>query len=165
MRGPAISRLWGIITGVIAIGLIVYLILVALTAQAISVELKEIRAVRYKMMDNNIEVEFVVKVVNNGLTDIEIEKLYYEVYIEGKYLGSGEKENIIIHRGENEIILTLETTPTSVIKTMLLTLTQNEIEITVKGKILFPIKSFGVIRLWTAEIPFEKTETVVLELT
>ncbi len=165
MRGLAISRLWGIITGVIAIGIIVYLILVALTAQAISVELKEIKTVRYKMMDNKIEVEFVVKIVNNGLTNIEIEKLYYEVYIEGKYLGSGEKENIVIHRGENEIILSLKTTPSSVVRTLLLTLTKDKVEITVKGKILFPIKSFGVIRLWTAEIPFEKTETVVLERT
>lgn len=165
MRGLVLSRLRSVLTGIIVIGVVVYLVLIALTAQAVSAELKEVSSVRYDVVNNMVVVEFVVKIVNNGLIDIEVEKLYYEVYVEGNYLGYGVKENIIIHRGENEISLTLKAPPSSILKTLLLTLTRDKVEVTVKGKISFPIKSFGVIKLWTAEVPFEKTVTAVFERT
>lgn len=135
---------------------------VAFTAYTISIEVSEVRAVKYRVIDNEVELEFVIHVVNNGVIDIELDKVYYEVYIEGEYLGYGEKENIIIHRGENNLVFTLKTTPKEVVKTMLIGLLEKEVEVTVKGKVVLPIKSFGLIRIWSVEIPFEKTKVVTL---
>ncbi len=158
---PSISKLWGILTGLLVIGIIVYFALLWVTSQNIAAEIKEIYTVKYSPAEDKIQVCFLVEVNNSGVTDVTIEKIYYKVYIQGEYLGEGSKEDISIERGRNELRLCINIPPTSAVKTLLVSLlNKGRVNVTVKGYIDIPIKSFGIVKLWTLELPFEKTVEV-----
>ncbi len=164
MRGKiGISKLWGIVTGLLVIGIIVYFGMLWVTSQNISARIKEVKTVTYKYGENKVNTCFVIEVNNTGLIDVTIEKLYYKIYVQGQYLGEGVKENLVIGRGTNEETICLETPPSDALKTILVTLIhKGRVNVTVKGYIDIPIKSFGLIKLWTLELPFEKTVEVNL---
>ncbi len=153
-----ISKLWGLLTGLIVIGIIVYIVLLWITSQSITAEVESIENIHYNPLKNNAEICFKIKVVNNGYIDVEIKKLYYKIYIDNKYLGEGVRENILINRGVNTIDFCLNTKPEKAVKTLLLSkLYKGKVNVTIKGYIEMPIKSFGIIKLWDLEIPYEKT--------
>ncbi len=161
-----ISKLWGIVTGLLVIGIIVYFAMLWVTSQNISAEIKEVKTVTYKIGENKVNTCFVIQVNNSGIIDVTIEKLYYKIYVQGQYLGEGVKENLVIARGSNEDTICLETPPSDALKSLLVTLLhKGRVNVTVKGYIDIPIKSFGVIKLWTLELPFEKTVEVNLAST
>ncbi|ADI31775.1 hypothetical protein [Staphylothermus hellenicus] len=154
-----ISRLWGILTGLIVIGIIIYIGLLWVTAQNISAQIKSIDTLTYDLAENKVLVCFRAQVNNTGYIDVSIEKLYYKVYIDKNYLGEGIKENILIKRGINNIDFCLQITPSNALRIILMrAITNNEkINVTVQGYIDVPIKSFGYIKLWTLELPYKET--------
>lgn len=156
-----ISRLWGLFTGLIVIGIITYFILLWYTSQSITAEIKSIENVKYSLINNRLETCFKLQVNNSGPIDVVIEKIYYKVYINNKYLGEGVKENIMIERGENNIDICLSSKSKDIINSILSTLKgRGKVNVTVKGYIEVPIKSFGVIKLWTLQLPYEETVEV-----
>lgn len=159
-----ISKLWGIFTGLLVIGIIIYIAVLYVTSQNITVEVESIKSVNYKPLNNIVETCFVLRVNNTGLIDVTIEKLYYRIYVDGEYLGEGTKENIIIEKGTNLIDICLNTSPDKIAKSVLVAaMGRGKVNVTVRGYIDVPIKSFGVIKLWTLELPIEKTMEVDLE--
>ncbi len=159
-----ISKLWGILTGLLVIGIIVYFAMLYVTSQNITVEVETIKTVNYKPFNNNVEACFMLRVNNTGLIDVTIEKLYYRIYVDGEYLGEGTKENIVIEKGTNLIEICLNTSPDKIAKSVLVTaIGKGKVNVTVKGYIDVPIKSFGIIKLWTLELPFEQTMEVDLK--
>lgn len=163
MKIKLLYKLWGLFTGLIVIGIIVYFILLFLTSQGISTNITAIDNIKYDIGKNQVEVCFNVQVNNTGYIDVTIEKLYYKVYIENQYLGEGTKENILIKRGVNNIDICLTTKPNDAIKALFITLSKKgAINVTIEGYIDIPIKSFGIIKLWTLELPFEESQEVTL---
>lgn len=154
-----ISKLWGVFTGLIVIGIIIYIGLLWATSQSITVEIKSIKTLTYNPLKNKVLICFQVEVNNTGYIDVAIEKLYYEVYIDNEYLGEGYKENIVVTRGVNQINICLEVAPSDALKIMVLRSLANDekVNVTIKGYIDIPIKSFGYIKLWTLELPYEET--------
>ncbi|WP_244372440.1 hypothetical protein [Staphylothermus marinus] len=154
-----ISKLWGILTGLIVIGIIIYIGLLWATAQSISAEMKSIETLTFNPTKNKVIVCFRVQVNNTGFLDVSIEKLYYKVYIDKNYLGEGYKENILIKRGINNIDFCLEMDPSDALKIILMRAltTHEKVNVTVQGYIDIPIKSFGYIKLWTLELPYKET--------
>jgi LEA14-like dessication related protein len=156
-----ISKLWGYLTGLIVIGIIIYLILLYLTAQSLSAEIIGIDSVGYDPFTSNVKTCFTIQVNNTGLIDVSIEKLYYKVYVDDQYLGEGVRENIVIEKGSNNIDICLVAESKDIVRSLgKLIIHGGRVNVTIKGYVDIPIKSFGVIKLWTAEIPFEKTATV-----
>ena len=155
------TKLWGFFTGLLVIGIIVYIGMLWYTGQNISVNVERIEELRYNPFKDELSLDIVVEVNNTGLMDVTIDKLYYEVYIDEQYLGRGNREDIVIHRGRNEILLSFNTKTPDAARTLLTTaLARGHIRVTVKGYVDIPIKSFGVIRLWTLELSFEPSSTV-----
>jgi LEA14-like dessication related protein len=159
-----LSKLWGIFTGLIIIGIIVYIGLLWVTSQSITAQLKSIETIKYSANSNKITVCFKIQVNNTGYIDVNIEKLYYQIYINGKYLGEGTKENLVISRGVNNIDICLVTTPSDILRVILVTalLHREKVNVTIKGYIDIPIKSFGIIKLWSLELPYEETYQINL---
>ncbi len=159
------TKLWGILTGLLVVGIVVYLVLLYLTGQSLSADVDMIRSATYNLDTGKIRVIFVIEINNSGYVDVDVEKLYYEVYIDGNKLGEGVKENIVIHVGQNKIELYLDSAPSDAIKAALEAAkhTGKPHNITVKGYVDIPIKSFGVIKLWTARLPYEVTEQLYIE--
>ena len=158
-----LTKLWGIFTGILVIGIIVYFAMLWVTSQNISAKVEEISSAKYSIAENKLEVCFLITVNNTGIIDVSIEKLYYKIYVQGEYLGEGSKEDIVINRGVNRINLCLKAPPSSALKAVILPiLNKGKVNVTIKGYIDIPIKSFGVIKMWTLEIPYEKTVQVNL---
>ncbi len=164
-RGGVFTKLWGILTGLLVIGVIVYLALLYQTGQGLSAEVKLIRSVNYNLDTGKMRVIFVIEVNNTGYIDVDVEKLYYEVYIDGEKLGEGVKDGFVIHVGTNTIELYLDSAPSDAIKALFEAAKQTgkPHNVTVKGYVDIPIKSFGVVKLWTARLPFEKTSQLYIE--
>lgn len=149
--------------GLIVVGIVVYFILLFLTLQGISMDVIAINNIRYDIGGNRVEACFNVQVNNTGYIDVTIEKLYYKVYVENQYLGEGTKENILIRRGINNIDICLAVKPEDAVKVFLITLSRKEtINLAIEGYIHIPIKSFGIIKLWTLELPFRESREVIL---
>ena len=159
------TKLWGILTGLLVIGIVIYLVLLYQTAQSLSADIEIIRGATYNLDNGKIRVIFVLEVNNSGYIDVDIEKLYYEVYIDGNKLGEGVKENIVIHVGVNKIELYLDSAPSDAIKAAIeaAKYTGKPHNVTVKGFVDIPIKSFGVIKLWTARLPYEQTQQMYID--
>ena len=149
------TKLWGILTGLIVIGIIIYLGLLCQTSQSISADVKSIDSIRWIEFPDRIRIVFSLEVNNTGVIDVVIEKLYYRVYIENEYLGEGTKENIFITRGRNLIEVSFDTSVKHLSTGLLRILMQGgRFNVKIEGYIIVPIKSFGVLRLWSAEVPF-----------
>ncbi len=160
-----ISKLWGILTGLLVIGIIVYFAMLYVTSQNITAEIKSIKTINYKPFDNNLKACFTLRINNTGAIDVTIEKLYYRIYVDGEYLGEGTKENIVIGKGTNLIDICLNTSPDKVAKSVLIAaMDKGKVNVTIKGYIDIPIKSFGIIKLWTLELPFEETREVDISI-
>lgn len=145
------------------LGIIIYFVLLFLTSQGISIDSISINDIRYDISRNRVEACFNVQVNNTGYIDVSIEKLYCKVYVENHYLGEGTKENILIKRGVNSIDICLAVKPRDAVKVFLTILSEKEtINVTIEGYIYIPIKSFGIIKLWTLELPFRESREVVL---
>jgi len=150
-----ITKLWGVLTGLIVIGIIVYLGLLYQTSQSISADVKSIDSIRWIEFPDKIRIIFTLEVNNTGVVDVTIEKLYYRVYIENEYLGDGIKENILIMRGRNLIEVSFDTSVKHLSTGLIRILMQGgRFNVKIDGYIVIPIKSFGIIRLWSAEVPF-----------
>ena len=150
-----ITKLWGVLTGLIVIGIIVYLGLLYQTSQSISADVKSIDSIRWIEFPDKIRIVFTLEVNNTGVVDVTIEKLYYRVYIENEYLGDGIEENILIMRGRNLIEVSFDTSVKHLSTGLIRILMQGgRFNVKIDGYIVIPIKSFGIIRLWSAEVPF-----------
>ncbi len=155
------TKIWGIVTGLLIIGIVIYIILLYQTSQSISAEIKSIDSIRWIEFPDKIRVVFTLEINNTGAIDVTIEKIYYKIYINGEYLGEGVRENIMIKKGVNHIEISLDTSVSHIAKSTLQLLTSGgKANVTVEGYIQVPLKSFGVVKLWTAEITFSKTEEV-----
>ena len=150
-----ITKLWRVLTGLIVIGIIVYLGLLYQTSQSISADVKSIDGIRWIEFPDKIRIVFTLEVNNTGVVDVTIEKLYYRVYIENEYLGDGIEENILIMRGRSLIEVSFDTSVKHLSTGLIRILMQGgRFNVKIDGYIVIPIKSFGIIRLWSAEVPF-----------
>ncbi len=69
----------------------------------------------------------------------------------------------MIKRGVNNINICLSTKPNNIIKALFITaIKDGKVNVKIDGYIDIPIKSFGVIKLWTLELPFEESQKISL---
>ena len=159
--GFHITRLWGYLTGLIVIGIIIYLILLYVTAQSLAAKVTGIESVGFDPLSNSVKTCFTVQVNNTGPLDVTIEKIYYKIYVDNKYLGEGVKKNIIIGKGSSNIKLCLTAESKAIADSLAEIIVHGgKVNVTVEGYVEIPIKSFGVIKLWTVQLPFKKTVEV-----
>jgi len=104
---------------------------------------------------NKIFITFKVVVNNPSNYGVTLEKITYEIYFDGQYLGEGIKKDIYIpSNSKKPIYFSLETTGTNVVNLIKNLLKQKIINYKVSGIISLPIKPYGTIKILTIDIPY-----------
>ena len=152
-----ITRLWSYLTTILVIGIIVYLILLYITAQSLSAKIIGVEKLGFDPLTGNVKACFNVQVNNTGVIDVTIEKIYYRVYVNGEYLGEGSREDVVIKRGVNTVKICLVSESRDIVKILKqLIIRGGKANVTIEGYVDIPIKSFGVIKMWSVELPFRE---------
>ncbi|MET1159799.1 MAG: hypothetical protein ABWW65_02450 [Thermoprotei archaeon] len=159
------SRLLSYLAGIVIIGIVIYLVLLYVTVQSLSASITSISSLRYDIGSNTVSICFKLVINNTGLIDVEIEKIYYRVYVENDFLGEGSREDLVLKRGSTTYDFCLKTTPTDAIKALLrIIVGRGRANITIEGYIRTPIKGFDYIKLWTVKVPYRVTREIAIEL-
>ena len=90
---------------------------------------------------------------------VEIERLQYMVYIEERYLGDGFKEDIYIaSHATTPVYLSFRATTSDILRIVgdLIKRGDTTIDYSIKGSIRIPVKLFGIIKILSVNIRFEK---------
>ncbi len=114
------------------------------------------------------EVIIIFRIIVHNPTEysITIEKFYYEIYVEDTFLTSGQKENINIPPGITNIDLDIHVTAYDAIKVLLGIFSEGAGEMywKVRGKVTIPIKLFGLIKVFSIDVPYDAEGTYTLTL-
>lgn len=164
-----VGKVFAVVLLILIAGLGIYFY--QLYTAAKEVEITRISIVSFEVKGfptpSKILMELELYVRNPTNTYIELEKLSYIIYINGKYAGEGLREYILIPaNSETPIKILAETTLSDILK-LIATLIQEgkrSIVIEVKGMMHIPIKLFGTIKTITVSQPFEISETYTLLL-
>ena len=105
-----------------------------------------------------LEIDLYVK--NPTSYSVDIERLTYDIYINGKFAAEGTRGYFLISpNSQKPIGIPLEITTSDILRLIgsLITEGNRDIEVDIKGMIDIPIKFFGVIKTITISVPFEQT--------
>jgi len=111
------------------------------------------------LIPNAINFRFKVSVDNQSPHSLEIERLQYVVHVEERYLGEGLKKGIYIaSHATTPIYLSLRATRSDVMGIVGDRLKRGDttIDYSIKGFIRIPIKLFGIFKILSVDISFEK---------
>jgi len=115
---------------------------------------------------SEVTIIFRITVHNPTEYSITIEKFYYEIYVEDTFLTSGQKENINIPPGITNIDLDIHVTAYDAIKVLLGIFSEGagEMHWKIRGKVTIPIKLFGLIKVFSIDVPYDAEGTYTLTL-
>jgi len=147
-----------VITIIIISGVIIHLFLVYSAAK--SLETKEVKIIGiYPISLDEYEVKFTLTLYNPKNTEIEVDYISYNVYIENEFVGYGEKPHFIIKHGTHNYtflfsfsILNLSSATKSLI------LAGESIDIEIKGNVIIPAKFLGLFTWRYIKLPYETEE-------
>ena len=151
-----------IITMVIIVGVVMHLILVYTAANSLKIKDGRIVGIypRYPKPDE-YEVKFMLTIYNPKTTDIEIDYISYDVYIENEFIGSGEKPRFVIGHGIHNytFIFSFSLSNLSSASSSLL-LSGGEVNVDIKGDVIIPAKFLGLFTWRYIKLPYEIEEKV-----
>lgn len=114
------------------------------------------------------EVTIIFRIIVHNPTEysITIEKFYYEIYVEDTFLTSGQKEDINILPGATNIDLDIHVTAYDAIKILLGIFSEEagEMHWKMKGKVTIPVKLFGLVKVFSIDMPYNVEGTYALTL-
>ncbi len=106
---------------------------------------------------DSVEFTFRIKVYNPSSYGITLDKIVYTVYVEEIFLGKEFVENLYIApKTETSLDFKLKTESSDILSLIgdLLVRGDNVVDYRVNGYIVLPIKFFGVVRVFSVEIPY-----------
>lgn len=148
-----------IIIVIIIIGLISHLILVYFATQTLEIKEKQFDKIEQLSL-TNYEVTFTLTFQNPTDTEIDINKLTYDVYLEDEYLGNGEKSSFAIQPGLKEHAFSLQFNIfdlPAVVRELFLHSTAT---LKIVGEVTIPAKFFGLWEFTAIKNSYEITEDV-----
>ncbi|NIA10157.1 MAG: hypothetical protein GWP10_10650 [Nitrospiraceae bacterium] len=156
-----LKRIKLVVTIIIIAGVAVHLAFVYNAAKSVEITDKKIVGVypEYPSLDK-YEVKFMMTLNNPKHTDIEVDYVSYNIYIENEYLGNGEKPRFSIEHGSNNQTFLFSfsifnlTAPTRNI------LMHGNANVTVKGDVIIPAKFLGLFTWRYIKIPYTIHEKV-----
>ncbi len=156
-----LRRIKAAVTVIILAGVIIHLFMVYEAAKSIEIVDKRIVGIYPEYLKpDEYEVKFSLTLKNPKKTEIEIDYISYKVYIEGEFVGKGEKPRFIIQHGIKNYtflfsfsILNL-TTPT---KNLLL---NGNVNVIIKGEVIISAKFLGLFTWRYIKLPYEIKEKV-----
>lgn len=114
------------------------------------------------------EVTMILRITVHNPTEysIIVEKFYYEIHVENTLLTSGQKENINISPGTTNIDLDIHITAYDAIRVLLNIFFKEggEMSWKVRRKVTIPIKLFGLIKVFSVDVPYAAEGTYMLTL-
>jgi len=114
-----------------------------------------------------ISIVFRILVFNPTDYSVELDRLVYTIYIEDHYLGSGVKERIYISaNGETPLYLKFTARTGDALRIIGDMVKQGDtaVDYKIEGHITVPVKLFGIIRLLSIDVPFEKSGYYVIPI-
>ena len=152
-------------TVIVLAGVVIHLFMVYEAAKSIEIVDKKIIGIYPKYLKpDEYEVKFSLALKNPKRTEIEIDYISYEVYIEDEFVGKGEKPRFIIQHGMKNYTFLLSfnilnlTTPT---KNLLL---NGGVNIIIKGEVIIPAKFLGLFTWRYIKLPYTIHDIISVSL-
>ncbi len=158
-KGKVLGIVLAVVLIIIILGLIVYAYQLKTVAENVEVS-------RATVVDADLEglskVVLTIRLYINNPSgyDVEVSKIYYNVYINDEFFGSGVKENIYVPAGsEKPIDIKLEVPGESLVSVLWSSLKNiftngGKIDYDITGRVVVPVKLFGAIRMGEVEAPY-----------
>lgn len=153
-----------IIVGVvifIIIGLFAHLILIYMAASSLEIANKKITGV--KPLSNSFddyEITFKIILRNPSNTEILIEKLTYEAYLEGDFIGDGEKIDFTIEPGSKEYTFKLQFNVFNLGLSVRNLFLSSSATLTIEGSVTVPVNFLGILKVSEITLDYEIVKDV-----
>lgn len=105
-----------------------------------------------------VKLVFGVSVHNPTFLPFALERMSYSMFINAKFIGDGFTENVLIPSGTTRPIpLPIEISTAGILIGLIDVIGSGTFQLEVKGNMEIPIKFYGIVKLFTISIPFEKS--------
>jgi len=114
---------------------------------------------------SKVRMDVLLRVSNPTGYAVMVDKLRYDVYIDGELVAQGIKHNMIMYANSNTTIsIPVEVYTLNAVKSVLKSLKTGTANVEVKGFIEIPVRWFGIIRSFTISAPYSISKTIKLNL-
>lgn len=124
----------------------------------VSIASFDVKSTLLGFIPTKIELTLDLYLRNPTSFSVEIERLFYKVYVNDQFTAEGLKNNIFIpSHSETPVRIPVEIAASDIIKLVWSLITEGKgvIKVDIRGIVDIPLKFFGVIRTITLTIPFE----------
>ena len=153
-KGRKIKLVIFLIILIIIIGIVAHLILVYLAAKSVEITEQKVDNITAKSA-LEYEVTFTLTLNNPSSTEIEIEKLTYQAYLEGDYIGEGEKSEFTIEPGETEHTFKFSFNINDLTGSVRILFLQESATLKIIGDATIPVKLFGQLKVSSITVSYE----------
>lgn len=143
----------------IIIGFIAHIVLVYLAASSLELKNEEFNRIKALSL-TDYEVTFTLTLENPTSTNIEIEKITYNIYVEEEYLGFGEKTLFSIEPGTKKYTFTFQFSIYDLSDSVRQLFLQSSATLKITGEVTVPVKFFGVWKFMEVTTPYELYEEI-----
>jgi LEA14-like dessication related protein len=141
------------------IGIIINLYLEYSTAPSLGVSLKEVDSVK-PISSHDYEILFTLTFINPTHSEIQVEKVSYNVYLEFEHIGSGEKKSFNIQPGKKDHTFSLQFNIMDLSKAIRNKFLNSYVTIRIEGIITVPVELFNLFKVSEITWNYEKLEDV-----
>jgi LEA14-like dessication related protein len=106
------------------------------------------------------EITFKLTLINPSSTDIDIERLTYQAYLEDEFIGEGEKSDFTIESGETDHTFKFTFNIYDLagsVRTLFITSTAT---LKITGDVTIPVKLFGQWKVASVTVQYEYNEEI-----
>ena len=103
---------------------------------------------------------FTLTLENPTSTEVEIEEINYKAYLEGEFLGSGEKKSFTIEPGTKQYTFEFQFSIYDLRESVRQAFLYSSTTLKISGTVTVPAKFFGVWKFTEIITPYEITEEI-----
>ncbi|RLF22936.1 MAG: hypothetical protein DRN15_07825 [Thermoprotei archaeon] len=144
-----------VIVVLLLIGVIAPLAQTYVAYRELVVEELMIRRIGIDVMAKEIILELIVRMRNPTSYSIEADVFYADMYFDEEYLGYIERASIIIPPGVSEVSFHAKIEMIKIPRMVLRMISEGQGRLRLKGYVMVPVKLYGMIRLFSIQVPFE----------
>ena len=144
---------------IIIIGLISHALMVYLAASSVDVTNQKVDSITSESVAE-YEITFRLTLNNPTSTDIDIERLTYQAYLEDDFIGEGEKSDFTIEPGENDHTFKFTFNIYDLagsVRTLFIT---DSATLKITGDVEVPVKLFGQWKVASVSVQYEYHEEI-----
>jgi hypothetical protein len=143
----------------IIISIIANFYFVYIAARSLNVDPKRIESVEAISLQD-YEITFILTMDNPTNTDLKIDQVVYNVYIENDFLGSGKKEGLIIQPGTTDHVFSFKFNLKDLSTVVQNQLLSSSITVFIRGTVTIPIELFNIIKVSEITVDYELSEDI-----